>query len=136
MNTEEIYISSSVNLQQSESTASQVQSLQSFLSAECRAAALPFLCLYLIPLCDDSNVTYFPSMAECTAISTEVCKSEWVSAKQLVTNLPDCSKLSNTAPCNSTLLHACLHNHPVCILLFRIYHSCIKLNHTTSDHGE
>ena len=104
MNKDGVHISSNVSLQQSESTASQLKTFQSFLSSQCQAVALPFLCLYLFPLCDENQTIYLPSMAECISISTDICKSEWMKAMnlQLVTNLPVCSTLPNTSPCNRT----------------------------------
>eukprot|EP00731_Ephydatia_muelleri_P010669 Em0005g1255a len=97
-----LYIAPSVDLQQSESTASQIQSFQDFLSPQCKEVALPFLCLYLFPLCDDNQTTYLPSMAQCISISTDICRTEWLLASSLVNNLPVCSKLPNVSPCNGS----------------------------------
>ena len=102
-----LYIAPSVDLQQSESTASQIQSFQAFLSPQCREVALPFLCLYLFPLCDDNQTTYLPSMAQCISISTDICRTEWLLASSLVNNLPVCSDLPNVSPCNGMLHCMC-----------------------------
>ena len=121
MNKDGVYISSSVSLQQSESTASQLKTFQSFLSSQCQAVALPFLCLYLFPLCDENQTTYLPSMAECISVSTDICKSEWMTAKTLVTNLPVCSTLPNTSPCNRMWLILYIYGTVSDKMALRIY---------------
>ena len=95
-----VYISSNVNLQQSESTITHLLSLQNKISPKCHAAILPFMCLYLFPLCDGNQTEYLPSAGECYSISTDTCKAEWFIAQQLFSNLPNCVALPKVSPCN------------------------------------
>ena len=96
-----VYISSNVSLMQSEAFAAQVGNLQTFLSPQCKIAALPFICLYLFPLCDQNQTLHLPSSEQCISISTVSCKSEWTTAKALISNLPVCQSLPINSPnCN------------------------------------
>ena len=99
-----VFISSTVSLIKSEATSNSAFQYQSLLSSQCRDAALPFLCLYLFPLCDDNQTAYFPSSEQCTSISTDTCKAEWTNAKTLIAGLPVCSVLPDASPCNSMSL--------------------------------
>lgn len=105
MNKSGLYIQPSGMLQQSESTASQIQSFQAFLSPQCQVVALPFLCLYLFPLCNDDQTTFLPSMAECISISTDICRTEWMLTSSLVNNLPVCSKLPSVSSCKGMVYY-------------------------------
>lgn len=95
-----VYISSRVSVQQSEDTANQLNIFKSFLSSQCQLVAFPFLCLSLFPLCDGNHTTYLPSNHECNSISTDTCKEIWKMAATFISNLPVCSALPNTSPCN------------------------------------
>lgn len=64
---------------------------------ECRSAAVPFMCQYLFPLCDNTTgELYLPTHEECLRISEQVCLQEWNLARLagFGDQLPDCSRLS------------------------------------------
>ena len=70
-------------------------------SPECRSVVEPFLCLYLLGLCDNSGVAYEPSFEECVLISTDICASEWAQANNLLIQfglspLPECISFLST----------------------------------------
>ena len=70
-------------------------------SPECRSVVEPFLCLYLLGLCDSSGVAYEPSFEECVLISTDICASEWAQANNLLIQfglspLPECISFLST----------------------------------------
>ncbi|KAL5491673.1 hypothetical protein EMCRGX_G017005 [Ephydatia muelleri] len=101
-----IYISSKVDLQESENAVLKIKSFESFLSPQCRAVALPFACLYFFPLCDGNQTAYFlPSSDECISISTETCKGEWEGAKKLVRQIPDCRTLPDVSRCKVSIVN-------------------------------
>ena len=65
-------------------------------SQECLQAAVPFLCHYLFPLCDNTTgELYLPTQEECLQIREQVCSREWSLAKVagFGDQLPDCSQL-------------------------------------------
>ena len=65
-------------------------------SQECQDAAVPFMCQYMFPLCDnDTGELYLPTQEECLRISNQVCSQEWNIAKQFGygDQLPHCAKL-------------------------------------------
>lgn len=127
-----VYIASSVNLQQSESTATKIQIFEGLLSSECQKVALPFLCLYLFPLCDDKNTAYLPSMMECISISTGICNVEWNFAASYV-NLPDCSRLPNVSTaCTGMLQCVCIFVIVHCIVYDRFNNTCTNNNCTNN----
>ena len=110
--TSSLYISSNVNVQESESAILQLLRLKNSLSSKCQVAILPFICLYLFPLCGENHTEYLPSFGECNSISNDICKVEWQMAQQLLSNsLPNCAALPYvTSACNSMLqldIHTC-----------------------------
>ena len=96
-----LYISSTINVNKSESIASQLKILRNLLSPQCQAASLPLICLFLFPLCDANGTAYLPSSEQCYSISGGVCKEEWEVAQAMVTGLPSCAVLPNVSSCNS-----------------------------------
>ena len=65
-------------------------------SDDCKAAALPFLCVYFFGLCDSTGKAYRPSSSQCTEISTGVCAREWTLASNFLgATLPDCASFPN-----------------------------------------
>ena len=64
---------------------------------ECVDAFLPFMCLYLFPLCNGtSGEAYLPSQEECLVISNDVCPMEWDLASSLAGDkFPVCATLPN-----------------------------------------
>ena len=126
-----VYISSSIDLQESESIAFRIKSLQSFLSPNCRKVVMPFACLYLFPLCGDNHKIYFPSSKECISISTKSCADEWENAKMLINSLPDCKSLPDVSLCRGVL--SCKQNRYSLqvdhwfIFIFRTCHKSYKI---------
>ena len=57
-NIDDVLISSSINVQESEETASRISN---YLSQQCSSVVLPFICRYLFPLCDENQTLYQPS---------------------------------------------------------------------------
>ena len=68
-------------------------------SPECQEAVVPFLCLFLYPLCDSEGTLYRPSSMDCVTISTGVCEREWMEAVNLLGPgvLPQCESLPSTS---------------------------------------
>ena len=64
-------------------------------SPECRAAAIPFLCLHLFGLCDGSGVSIQPTSGQCRNIRDDLCRVEWQAAMSFGFDLPDCDSLPN-----------------------------------------
>ena len=59
--------------------------LQSDSTQECVDAFLPFMCQYLLPVCDKtSGDLLLPSQEECLTISTGVCRAKWELAAQFI----------------------------------------------------
>ena len=98
-----VYVSSNINIEESENAIIQLLSLQKTLSPNCQVAVVPFICLYLFPLCDENQTAYLPSSQECNSISTDICKAEWSMAQQLLSSLPNCAALPNVTHCNCKL---------------------------------
>lgn len=70
-----------------------------FGSAECVAAATPFLCLHLFGgICDKSGRHYLPTASECLEISTGPCRMEWELARSLGMEIVDCNALPRNSP--------------------------------------
>ena len=101
--TDGVYISSNINVNESERIASQLNILQYILSPKCRNVGLPFICLYLFPPCDWNGTEYLPTSEQCRSISTDICKNEWTLAQNMINGLPDCASLPNMTACNSKL---------------------------------
>ena len=116
----DVFISSNVNVQESENIASELKILQNLLSPQCRAVSLPFICLYLFPLCGENGTVYLPSSEQCNSISTDICKGEWVMAQEVISSLPNCALLPNVSSCNCRLFNEAF----ICLLLFiEVLHS-------------
>ena len=66
----------------SESTAQLVVDGLPLLGATetCTSSFVPFMCLYLFPLCDGNGTVTRPSRDQCIEISTVICKDEWQKA--------------------------------------------------------
>lgn len=92
-------------------------SFQSFLqslrllgaSQDCIAAATPFACQYLFPLCSSTSEPILPSAEECMHLSDGVCDEVWQRALQIPgvsEQLPNCNVLqshSNVSSCEINL---------------------------------
>lgn len=69
-------------------------------SSACKAAAVPFVCQQLFPLCDCTSGVpiILPSRQSCLHISTDVCETEWQQVQLFGYGhlLPDCEKLPST----------------------------------------
>ena len=80
-------------LQNEESTASELISGLEFLqpSDACRKAVVPFFCLYLFGLCDESGVSIQPTSGQCKEIRDVLCSREWATAVSFEFPLPDCN---------------------------------------------
>ena len=98
-NNSEVHISSAVNQKENEDFAQlMVDGIRAGLietTPECVDAFLPFMCLYLFPLCNGtSGEAYLPSQEECLVISNEVCPMEWKLASSLAGDkFPVCATL-------------------------------------------
>ena len=72
-------------------------------SQQCRDAALPFMCQYTFPLCDNNSTQlYLPTQERCIEISEQVCSQEWNLTGQLGYQnlLPNCTTLRRQGKCN------------------------------------
>ena len=77
---------------QTETVGPLLDILKAFANDDCKAAALPFLCVYFFGLCDSTGKAHRPSSSQCTEISTGVCAREWTLASDFPgATLPDCS---------------------------------------------
>ena len=89
---------------QTETVGPLLDILKAFASDDCKAAALPFLCVYFFGLCDSTGKAYRPSSSQCTKISTGVCASEWALASNFPgVILPECSSF----PDETVLMETC-----------------------------
>ena len=70
---------------------------------DCMAAAVPFLCLNTLGLCDDTGRGYSLSSSQCIELSTGVCQMEWDLAKLASRPLPDCESF----PEETVLVESC-----------------------------
>ena len=59
-------------------------------SPECRAAAIPLLCIYLFGLCSSSGVSIQPTSGQCRTIKDDLCSKEWAAALGFGLDLPNC----------------------------------------------
>ncbi len=67
-----------------------IPALRQSPSPECRAAAIPLLCMHLFGLCDSSGVSVQPTSGQCRNIRDNLCSVEWQTAISFGLNLPDC----------------------------------------------
>ena len=76
-------------------------------SGDCRAAAVPFACQYLFPLCDSNGELYLPSAQQCRDVTTDVCVDVWqiaLAAPEVAQRLPTCDELpENITACTGTI---------------------------------
>ena len=100
-NSSNIMIAANVDQEANENTAQLIISGLPLLGATemCTSSFIPFMCLYLFPLCDGNGTAHKPSRDQCIEISTVVCKDEWQKALTLPViknQLPDCETLPIT----------------------------------------
>ena len=96
-----VRIAANVDQDTNDGTAQQIISGLLLIGATdmCRSSLIPFMCLYLFPLCDGNGITYKPNTDQCIEISTVLCKDEWLKAQSISAvrkQLPDCQSLSTT----------------------------------------
>ena len=97
-NSTSINIAANVNQNSNDNIAQLIISGLPLLGATelCKSSFIPFMCLYLFPLCDGDGITYKPSMDQCIEISTVLCKDEWKQAQRIAAvreQLPACHDL-------------------------------------------
>ena len=90
-----IAISASIDQEANENTAQVIKTGLSLLGASqtCVSSLIPFMCLYLFPLCG-TNATV--SRQQCIDISTVLCKDEWqraLSIPAIKDQIPKCENL-------------------------------------------
>ena len=88
-----IYIAASVDQEANEIIA---QLIVLEASQTCISTLMPFMCLYLFPLCG-ANVTI--SREQCTEVSTGVCKDDWQNALNIPVikdKIPNCNSFPIT----------------------------------------
>ena len=95
-----VEIAANVDQEAIENTAQLIISGLPLLGATemCTSSFIPFMCLYLFPLCDGNGTVHQPSRDQCIEISTVVCKDEWQKAALIpgvIEKLPDCESLSS-----------------------------------------
>ena len=100
-NNSNVVIIANVDQEASESTAQLIVNGLPLLGATeaCTSSFVPFMCLYLFPLCDGNGTVTRPSRDRCTEISTVVCKDEWQKALAISSvkeKLPNCESLTMT----------------------------------------
>ena len=111
-----VYITASVDQEVNENTAKLIINGLSLLGATetCRSSFIPFMCLYLFPLCDENGTLSRPSRDQCIEVSTIECKNEWQLALGISVvkqQLPDCESLPTTSHCKGkkpAMMHACI----------------------------
>ena len=54
-----------------------LESLSAFISDECSAVVMPFLCQYAYPQCDGNGSAQFITHEQCINIRDDVCNTEW-----------------------------------------------------------
>ena len=110
-----ISIAANVDLEAKDTIAQLIKAGISSSSQTCVSHLLPFICLYLFPLCG-ANVTV--GREQCLLIRTGVCKDEWQMALSIPTlknQIPNCESLPIT---DKGLLFICRMSFS-CSLLFR-----------------
>eukprot|EP00731_Ephydatia_muelleri_P026481 Em0018g581a len=103
-NSSDVYITTSVDQEANENTAQLIINGLSLLGTTetCRSSFIPFLCLYLFPLCDENGTVSRPSRDQCIEVSTVACIDEWqkaLSIPYVKQQLPDCESLPATSYC-------------------------------------
>ena len=103
-------IAANVDQEANENTAQLIISGLPLLGATemCISSLIPFMCLYLFPLCDGNGTAHKPSRDQCIEISTVVCKDEWQKAALIpgvIEKLPDCESLSKTITNEGIQIH-------------------------------
>ena len=103
-NSSDVYITASVDQEANENTAQLIINGLSLLGTTetCRSSLIPFLCLYLFPLCDENGTVSRPSRDQCIEVSTVACKDEWqkaLSIPYVKQQLPVCESLPATSYC-------------------------------------
>ena len=98
-NNSNVVITANVDQEASESTAQLIVNGLPLLGATeaCTSSFVPFMCLYLFPLCDGNGTVTRPSRDQCIEISTVVCKDEWQKALAISgvkEQLPNCEHLT------------------------------------------
>ena len=100
-----IAISANVDQEDNENIAQVITAGFSLLGASqtCVSSAIPFMCLYLFPLCG-ANTTV--SRQQCIDISTVLCKDEWqraLSIPSIKDQIPKCESLPSITGQGSVL---------------------------------
>ena len=54
-----------------------LESFSAFISDECSAVVMPFLCQYAYPPCDGNGRAQFITQEQCSNIRNDVCETEW-----------------------------------------------------------
>ena len=54
-----------------------LEEISAFISDECSAAVMPFLCQYAYPPCDGNGSVQFITQEQCINIRGDVCETEW-----------------------------------------------------------
>ena len=95
-----ITIKSSADQEAKEKTARIIKTSLSALGASqtCISQLVPFMCLYLFPLCG-TNATAV-SREQCIQISTDVCEEQWQMALEIPTlkdQIPNCGNFPSMA---------------------------------------
>eukprot|EP00731_Ephydatia_muelleri_P026479 Em0018g579a len=108
-NSSDVYIIASVDQEANENTAQLIINGLSLLGTTetCRSSFIPFLCLYLFPLCDENGTVSRPSRDQCIEVSTVACKDEWQNALSIPyvkQQLPVCESLSATSYCEGVFI--------------------------------
>ena len=103
-NDSSVKIAANVDQETNDETAQLIISGLPLLGASemCKSSLIPFMCLYLFPLCDGKGMAHKPSIDQCIEISTVLCKDEWQKAQSISTvknQLPDCQRLSISTSC-------------------------------------
>ena len=125
-----------VQSDQSQTVGPLLNALNAFASDDCKAVALPFLCVYFFGLCDSTGKAYRPSSSQCTEISTGVCAREWTLASNSEfpgATLPDCSSFPDETvlmimeTCDSTADTTMDNELPSAIASGKIVRTTVKL---------
>ena len=74
-----------------------IQSVLRNFAPNCEEEAIPFLCSYLMPTCNNNGEVMHATVEECEHIRDGVCKTVWAFASTMRYGalLPNCSKLLN-----------------------------------------
>ena len=66
------------------------------VTAACKKAVVPFLCLYLFGLCGGYNNFIHPTIQSCEKVRDVSCATEWKYATALGAYLPECRYFPNS----------------------------------------